>query len=484
MRLTYNDLKRAWERRTFKVISSGNYVRENETGGREVMSDRLLNDAFKQLHYLTASRRANGTHEVVLSPFIARWTRDPVLRSYQRMDMLPPPLEVPPATYNQWTGFAVERYAVPPGSEVDTDSTAVRAYLDLIATLCRARQGPAGARAMEYVLDWLAHMFQHPARKPGVALLLHGPEGVGKNRFTDLLRHMQGSDRFFQTASPAATLYGRFNRQREGRILIVINEANGGENFAANDILKDMITCDEFVSEGKHTNSYTMRCFARFVFTTNNDNCLRVPPDGRRIVVIDASPERKGYAGYFAQLSAHIEDAHGRYEFYRYLMARDLTARPDCLQDRPVTEYHQQMVEMNLPFEYQFLRHEMLRRLRDGELVANERPDALYEGFSGWLRSNETRAVHGVSSVKFGHRVTKVATVQGPNATPNPLAFRGLVKQRRSSGVRYRFELPEFAREMAEKLWASPEDVEDAQRAGERARRGQAAPGEARDPLD
>ena len=91
-----------------------------------------------------------------------------------------------------------------------------------------------------------------------------------------------------------ATLYGRFNRQREGKILIVINESNGSENFAANDIIKDMITCDEFQSEGKGTNSYTMSCYARFLFTTNNENSLKVQPDSRRYVVIEVSSTLKG----------------------------------------------------------------------------------------------------------------------------------------------------------------------------------------------
>ena len=39
--------------------------------------------------------------------------------------------------------------------------------------------------------------------------------------------------------------------------MIVINESSGSDNFAANDIIKNMITCDEFQSEGKGTNAYT-----------------------------------------------------------------------------------------------------------------------------------------------------------------------------------------------------------------------------------
>eukprot|EP00798_Chlamydomonas_sp_ICE-L_P002908 gene2908-biopygen8742 len=139
---------------------------------------------------------------------------------------------------------------------------------------------------------------------------------------------MVGADKFLQTATPANTLYGRFNRQREGRFLIVVNESNGHDNFAANDVIKDMITCDQFECESKGVNAYTMQCFSRFIFTTNNDNCLRVNPDNRRV----------------------------QSRVYKFLMARDIKG-VEWIRSRPATTYMSQMVSMNLPYEHQFILH-------------------------------------------------------------------------------------------------------------------------------
>ena len=158
--------------------------------------------------------------------------------------------------YNIWDGFAVERYTPAPLRPINYESEAVAFFLDFVSTLCNNNK-----RLVKYVLDWVAQIFQNPALKTGVAPLLKGEEGVGKNRFTDLIRAML-RDKFLQTATPSTTLYGRFTRQREGKLLIVINESSGPDNFAANDIIKDMITCDEFLSEGKGTNAYTMNCYA------------------------------------------------------------------------------------------------------------------------------------------------------------------------------------------------------------------------------
>lgn len=152
----------------------------------------------------------------------------------------------------------------------DEAARAVAFFVDFVHVLCGRNE-----TVTKYVLDWVAQMVQQPGIKPGVALLLKGEQGVGKNRFTDLLRALVGAIKFLQTASPSSVLYGRFTRMREGRLLIVVNEASGTDSFAASEVIKDMITCDEFVSEGKGTNAYSIACFARFVFTTNNSNCMR-----------------------------------------------------------------------------------------------------------------------------------------------------------------------------------------------------------------
>ena len=305
--LRYEDMKRLWEKRSFKIIKSGNYVREDRDT-RDVFSDKMLNDSYKHLHYTVFKPVAGGRTLVTMMPFISRWTKDPRIRSFKDMVLMPPPLVVPPDTYNIWNGFAVERYV--PDRPVDTESEAVRAFVSFISTLLGGKD-----EEVKYVLDWVAQIFQQPSVKTGIAILLVGCEGAGKNRFSDLLRLMLGSkDRFLQTASPSNTLYGRFNRVREGKLLIVINESSGSDNFAANDMIKDMITCDEFVSEGKGTNSYAIACFARFLFTTNNDNALKLTPDGRRYYVKEVSSALKGDYEYFRKLSAHIDDPHSRYE--------------------------------------------------------------------------------------------------------------------------------------------------------------------------
>jgi hypothetical protein len=270
---------------------------------------------------------------------------------------------------------------------------------------------------------------------------------------------MLGRARFLQTATPSTTLYGRFNGQREGRVLIVINESSGSDNFAANDVIKDMITCDEFQLENKGVNAYTLSCCARFIFTTNNDNCLRVNPDSRRYVVVEVSSALKGNTGYFRELSRVIDDAASRRAFYEFLMARDISA-VDWINPRPVTEYLLDAIAMNLPYEHQFIKDLVLRayheehgRRIDPRIVKRRTSDELYDEFTTWLASNHVR--YETSRVRFGMKVSHLVRNEAKMT-----GFVGLTKSRRGHGTMYMLDVCKLVAEMRHGRWLTADEVQ------------------------
>lgn len=448
---TYEEMKAHWEQRSFKIVQGGNYVRE-EKDKRVPMSDRVLLESYKHLHHAQVRTDDNGRVTVQFKPFITHWVKDPLIRRYKSMVFRPPPLETPSEMYNIWNGFAVERHAASSGCGAPTESAAVKLFLDFISILCSRKQDVA-----DYLLDWIAQIFQQPSRKTGVALLLKGEEGVGKNRFTDLLGAMLGADKTLNTSSPKNTLYGEFTQLREGKFLIVINEANGGDNFAANDIIKDMITSDTFVCNAKSQNSYSIECFARFIFTTNNDNCLKVDSGSRRYQVIQVSSELKGNTEYFKALSAAMEDPHNRYDFYRYLMARDISRR-DWINDRPLTESFAEMVSLNLPYEFHFIKDLILAHDSTAKPMLTLTSEELFHRFNEWLQaaitSEQARARHNTSSIKFGVTLTKLVA-----SDTNRAGFRSVSKTRKRVGIVYTFDVRGMRQEMLDKHWVFPDDI-------------------------
>eukprot|EP00798_Chlamydomonas_sp_ICE-L_P025142 gene25142-biopygen19610 len=429
------------------------YVRIDGQGIRHVTSEKTLQEAFRHLGYVDITLRDSGSVSVSRTqPFIPRWIKDTSTRKYDDMKLMPPPIEVGGNVYNIWNGFEVERDVSSHDDSVMADHPSVEVFIDFLHTLCGNNQ-----ECTDYILNWIAQIFQQPAQKTGVAILLKGEEGVGKNRATDLLRAMVGADKFLQTATPANTLYGRFNRQREGRFLIVVNESNGHDNFAANDVIKDMITCDQFECESKGVNAYTMQCFSRFIFTTNNDNCLRVNPDNRRYVIIETSSVMKGNTEYFNHLSGLIDDAESRVAFYKFLMARDIKG-VEWIRSRPATTYMSQMVSMNLPYEHQFILHmiqglsvehnNVVNCIIDYSPYVSIKAETLFDQLNDWLSTIRASDKHETNLIKFGLKVSKLVRDDTKN-----LGLRGISKNRTNTGAVYYFCIEDVLDAMREKMW-------------------------------
>ena len=436
--MSYEEMKVMWEKRSFKIVQGGNYIRE-EKDLRVTMTDRVLNDSYKHIHYAEMNRTTgpDRTTTIRLCPFITRWIKDPLLRCYKTMVFKPPPLTTPENAYNIWNGFAV-------GRSTPVKAVKVEKFIEFFHILCGRNE-----RTSDYMLDWIAQIFQEPSKKSGVAVILKGEEGVGKNRASDLISAMVGKDKSLSTASPKSTLYGEFTALREGRFLIVINEANGGDNFAANDIIKDMITSETFVCNGKNQNSYPIECYARFMFTTNNENCLKIESGSRRYFVIDVSSELKGDTEYFKSLSTMIDDEGARHAFYLYLMTRDISKR-DWINDRPLSDSFVDMVDLNLPFEHSFIKDLMMTTPLD---IVSMQLETLYREFVDWMsKSRELR--HDTSNKKFGLKMTKLIST-----IANKAGFRGVTKKRTMNGILYTFDVSSIRHEMLEKNWIRPEDL-------------------------
>lgn len=446
--LSYPKMKAVWEERACKVVVCGDYMRE-ERDKHAVYTRRKLFDSYEHLKTVSIKYKPNGEGVMSRSSFIKAWVQDEHLRTYKYLDTYPPPLVCPSHTYNCWRGFAAGKYEVPAGMEVSTDSEGVRAFVNHLHVLLSH-----DTASTDYVLSWIAQILQQPSHKTGIALLLKGGEGVGKNRFTDLLKLMLGEGLFMETASPEHVLFGRFTDARLGKFLIVVNEASGSENHAANDNLKDMITLETFVWEAKGRDGVQMRAYDRFIFTTNNSNVLKINPDSRRYIVFEVSGELKGNTSYFKELSRHISDEHARYEFYMLLMSKDLS-RVDWINDRPLTSYYNRMVEHNLPREWEYLKEMVIiPAYASGDEEVEISSAELFEGFVRWLSRTtvgDTSRGYATTATKFGSRLGEL--VSGSEA------MKGVSKHLRRGYRSYSFEVETMVSSMVTSKWVHASDL-------------------------
>jgi stage III sporulation protein SpoIIIAA len=108
-------------------------------------------------------------------------------------------------------------YDLPDNTE--TEQALVEPFLRFVFEIISNRD----AQTAQQILGWIASIIQNVGKKSGVALLLIGDEGVGKNFFTDILSVL-----FKGYSLPNITdlthVVGHFNEIIRGKVLIVINE--------------------------------------------------------------------------------------------------------------------------------------------------------------------------------------------------------------------------------------------------------------------
>ena len=451
--LSYTDMKAGFEKDFCKITTLSSFVQEGPDVNYMYTASKLT-DSFCHVSYVEVepsgtSGAAGGkpgsapdqdAASVKRAPFLKRWLVDPNMRVYDAYDIFPPPLSCPPTTFNGWRGFSAGAFH--PSRPVDTGSCAVKAYVNHLDVILRH-----SAPCVDYVVDWIAQILQEPARKTGIALLFKGVEGCGKNTCWNIFGKVLGESKFIETSSPLFHLFGRFSSHREDKFLIVINETNRNDNFSADDQIKDMITCDSFMSEGKGTNIHKMRCYARFVFTANNDGTLKVNPDSRRYVILNMSSELKGNTAYFKHLYDLFDDPHARHELYCFLMARDIKGR-DWVNERPLTDYYMEVMEDGMDPEARFLRDFVVGLDYDSVASHKEASDSLFSKFSAWLVDNSLTEDHFTNTLLFGRAISKhVFVMEGHTG------LRGFSKVRVAKGVVYTFAVPEIIASMWANRW-------------------------------
>jgi hypothetical protein len=175
----------------------------------------------------------------------------------------------------------------------------------------------------------------------------------------------------------------------------------------------------------------------------------------RRYVVTEVSSELKGNTAYFKELSRHMDNVGGRVAFYRYLMARDIE-NFDWDNEKPVTIYQSQMVEMSMDKELIFLRDILTKAFmkKAGSIVSHTCTE-LFEDFNSWI--TEGKINYHPTIQQFGLKMTKVVPDNEPGFTGvvsrDATSLEGASKRRIGAGWLYTFHVDVAMESMIEKKW-------------------------------
>ncbi len=225
----------------------------------------LTEAAFKQLHRHWPP--IGNTYVTTL------WATDPRRQVFEKGVTFDPGGTEKTGVYNLWKGFPI--------LPVEGDCS------EFIDFLWRDICGEDDEN-FQYLLTFFAHLVQYPGDKPGVALVLKGLKGVGKDTAILLLRALVGIHFAYGTCTE--DILGKFNTLLAQALLVHLEEATWGGDTRAAKKFQGLITSETIRVEPKGIDAYTTPNFARFLISTNDEWAVPAGGDDERRYAIIETP--------------------------------------------------------------------------------------------------------------------------------------------------------------------------------------------------
>jgi sporulation protein YlmC with PRC-barrel domain len=327
----YINIKKEFEKKHAKIINKALFAKESEDGNVIFIPAHKFKIAYDDMVYKDYKSNPPSSQQ-----FITKWFHDPLMRKYEDIGNYPPPLKCPKNMYNIWRPFAIEKYT----DEYVKNEDGLQKFKNHIKILCGNDE-----TVTDYLIKWIAQMFQYPATKTIVPTFISKP-GAGKGTLLELMSLLMGGQKTLVTTQPSREVWGQFNGLMSDCFLVNLNELSKKETLDSDGKIKGLITDPQLTINKKGIDSYVINSCHRFICTTNNEDPVTTDKEDRRNVIIRSSDEKIGDHQYFIDLRETINDIDTQRTIYDFLMSiPDLDNFVSIL--KPITEHHKDAMEQN-----------------------------------------------------------------------------------------------------------------------------------------
>jgi hypothetical protein len=186
--------------------------------------------------------------------------------------------------FNIWNGYDISEEIAEKFDEVEAQPI----LNHILECWCNGDE-----QSFEYVMDYFAHIIQKPWKKSGVVLALRSKQGGGKGVIISKLGEIIGDNHFCQNSN-ANYLFGDFNGQLEGKILVNLDEAFWGGDKKMEGMMKNKITERNQTINKKNKEAYMVSDYANYIISTNNDWFAGTTEDDRRYYCLELNNKHSG----------------------------------------------------------------------------------------------------------------------------------------------------------------------------------------------
>lgn len=204
---------------------------------------------------------------------------------------------------------------------------AIKEILNIIAT---ESDNSINQDKINYILDWLAYIIQHPESRNSTALQISTLQGIGKNILSNAICAYIGEE-FSLANTNINNIIGTYNGNVAEKLFIVVNEVDTTKKDS--DRLKSVITDNEVDVNVKYGAQYITKNTASYLFFTNHLDTNTISNGDRRFTFIKSYglPKPKSFyksicvPGSDSMLLPEIQQ-----QFIGYLKNRDISNYNPC----------------------------------------------------------------------------------------------------------------------------------------------------------
>jgi hypothetical protein len=268
--------------------------------------------------YMNKTLALGFGNRTITKPWADWWLGHDDRRQYLGGVVFDPTGKAPDDCWNLWSGFAVEPAA--------GDWSVMKQHIEQV--LCCGN-----TEHSQYLLNWLARMYQRPNEAGEVAVVLRGLKGSGKGMLCNWNVRAWGQHGL--RIGRAAHLTGNFNDHLRDCVMLFADEAFFAGNKEHEGVLKGLITDPTIAVEGKYKAVVSVWNMLHIMMASNNDWVVPASHDERRYFVLDVSDNRIGDRQYFKELDEQMTNG-GLAAMIHELLNRDISDFE--VRDIPQTE--------------------------------------------------------------------------------------------------------------------------------------------------
>jgi len=340
--------------------------RENEEDGFDALCFYNQNKIIETFNHIKSGEICDNGEE---TKFITKWLGDENIKCYNSMNFLPfnDKNPIDSNIFNLFRGF--NEYCKTEYDYSKKDKL-LKPFMDLGLEICGGNTDH-----FEYMLNYIADIFQNPNQKNPVAFIIKGKQGAGKNVWLNGVGNTMGKQHYITSSNPK-DFFGDYAEGFYHKLLVNMNECEGKDTFDFEGRMKSFITEDTIMLNRKFVQPVSIKNVARLIIFSNKPNpvAIDIRSGDRRYVVFETTEkylEPKYNTIFWSQLVAFFNRPDFIACLYDFFNEKDIK-NFDWRSKRPITKAYIQMSRIYVPAEALFLEHKIVSILERKMILPNK----------------------------------------------------------------------------------------------------------------